>query len=85
MFADGSRPCKDLFQNAPASIVSTRPETDMRFLQFLRGKEHLLHRLAVRDLEQRTELVTDTQRAVTNLGDSKQRIFREILGDISNR
>ena len=49
MFADGSRPCKDLFQNAPASIVSTRPETDMRFLQFLRGKDHMLHRLVARD------------------------------------
>ena len=85
MFADGSRPCKDLFQNAPASIVSTRPETGMRFLQFLRGKEHLLHRLAVRDLEQRTELGTEAQRAVTNLGDIKQRIFREILCEIIDR
>ena len=85
LFRDGSRPCKDLFDGVPGSIVTTRPETDLMFLKFLRGKEHLLHRLAVRDLEQRTGLGTDTVRAVANLGDIKQRSCREILCELIER
>ena len=44
-----------------------------------------MHRLAVRDLEQRTGLGPDTVGAVTNLGDIKQRLFREILCEVLER
>ena len=85
LFRDGSRPCKDLFDVAPGSIVTSRPETDLMFLKFLRGKEHLLHLLARRDLEQRTGLGPDIVGAVTSLGDIKQRLYREILSEVLER
>ena len=44
-----------------------------------------MHRLAVRDLEQRTGLGTETVGAVTNLGDINQRIFREVLCEVLER
>ena len=43
---------KDLFGQSPSAITVTRPETYLKFLKLLEGKEHLLHKLAVRDLEQ---------------------------------
>ena len=84
LFRDGSRECKNLFGKAPCSIVTTRPETDMEFLLFLKNKEHLLHRLATKDLEQRA-LSKETKEAVLNLGDMKLRIQRMILGEILHR
>ena len=59
----------------------TRPETDLKFLKLLAGKEHLFHQLAVRDLEQRS-LGAETRAAVLNLGDVKSRIARRILQEI---
>ena len=85
LFRDGSRQCKELFGTAPSSIVTTRPETDLQFLKFLRGKEHLLHRLAVKDLEQRTKLGPETMAAVVNLGDLRQRIRRAVLCELLER
>ena len=84
LFRDGSQACKDLFGQRPCTIVTTRPETDMKFLEFLKGREHLLHRLATKDLEQRS-LSTETQEAVRNLGDMKLRIQRMILAEILHR
>ena len=84
LFRDGSAACKELFGKAPGAIIDTRPETDLEFLKILRAKEHLLHRLATRDLEQRN-LHADTKAAVLGLGDIKLRIFRRILQEILER
>ena len=52
LFKDSSQQCKNLFGKSPSAIIVTRPDSDLRFLKLLEGKEHLLHRLAVKDLEQ---------------------------------
>ena len=75
LFSDRSQQCKNLFGKSPSVIIGTRPDTDLNFLKFLEGKEHLLHRLAVKDLEQRS-LSDETQAAILNLGDISKRIGR---------
>ena len=84
LFSDTSQQCKDLFGKSPSAIIVTRPDTDLQFLKLLEDKEHLLHRLAVRDLEQRT-LSPDTRAAVLNLGDINKRIQRRVLQEILDR
>ncbi len=59
----------------------SRPDTDLRFLTLLEGKEHLLHRLAVKDLEQRS-LGAETRGAILNLGSIQSRIHRRVLQEI---
>ena len=85
LFRDGTRACKTIFGTSPSAIVLTRPETDLNFLRFLAGKEHILHKLAKRDLEQRTTLGQDIVNAVANLGDIRKRIRRSILCEILER
>ena len=85
LFRDGSRACQEVFKQNPSTIISSRPETDLNFLKLLSGKEHVLHRLAVKDLEQRTSLGAETVRAVANLGDIRERIRRALLGEILER
>ena len=85
LFKDGSQKCQEIFKQAPGTIITTRPETDLAFLKLLRGKEHVLHQLAVKDLEQRPKLGADTAAAVANLGDIRQRILRSILCEILER
>ena len=85
LFRDGSLACKKIFRTSPSAIVLTRPETDLNFLRFLSGKEHILHRLATRDLEQRPTLGPDIASAVANLGSLNKRICRSILCEILER
>jgi len=54
LFKDGSQACKDDFSRSPSAICDSRPETDLNFLKLLEGEEHLLHRMATKDLEQRS-------------------------------
>ena len=84
LFKDGSSPCMQIFGKSPSAIISSRPETDLKFLQLLKGKEHVLHRLALKDLEQR-KLSSEVEAAVRNLGDIDQRIRRALLCEILNR
>ena len=84
LFRDGSQRCKDIFGRSPSAIIDTRPETDLNFLKLLAGKEHILHMLATRDLEER-KLSADTRAAILNLGDLKNRIRRRILQEILER
>ena len=81
LFSDSSQECKNLFGRSPSAIIVSRPDTDLNFLKFLEGKEHHLHRLAVKDLEQRS-LNNETQAAVLNLGDIRSRIGRRVLQEI---
>ena len=60
LFSDSSQECKNLFGRSPSAIIVSRPDTDLNFLKCLQGKEHHLHRLAVKDLEQRS-LNNETQ------------------------
>ena len=53
LFKDGSHKCKDIFGKSPSAIVDGRPETDLRFLKLLAGKEHVLHMLATKDLSEK--------------------------------
>jgi hypothetical protein len=85
LFRDGSQACKAIFSVSPSSIVQTRPDTDLKFLEFLKGKERTLHRLASRDLEQRTSLGAEFSMAVLNLGDISLRILRLVLCEILHR
>ena len=85
LFTDGSRACKEIFGKSPSAIISSRPDTDLHFLRLLQGKEHVLHKLATKDLEQRTSLGAETTRAVANLGDVQQRIRRAVLSEILER
>ena len=84
IFQNSSQKCKDIFGKSPAAIVVSRPDTDLRFLKFLQGKEHILHRLAEKDLEQRS-LNADTRAAVLTLGNIKTRIHRRVLQEILER
>jgi hypothetical protein len=81
LFKDCSQQCKNLFGRSPSAIIVSRPDTDLNFLKLLEGKEHLLHRVAVKDLEQRS-LSAETQAAILNLGDIKSRIGRRVLQEI---
>ena len=82
MFKDGSPQCQYLFKRSPGTIICKRPETDLEFLTFLSGKEHILHRLALKDLEQRTKLGAEAGAAVACLGDIRQRFLRLILKEV---
>ena len=84
LFKDGSVKCKEIFGKSPSAIITTRPETDLKFLTFLRGKEVTLYKLAQRDLDQR-ELSAATVKAVASLGNITQRIKRSVLAEILER
>ena len=85
LFATSSKACKDVFSKSPAAIVKNKPETDLHCLQLLKGNEDIFHRLATKDLEQRTSWGPETNRAVLNVGDIDLRIFRTIMSEILHR
>ena len=84
LFKEGSPEYMAIFKKAPEAIISDRPETDMKFLQLLHGKEHTLHTLATQDLTLRS-LSPDTISAVANLGAISLRIQRAILAEVLQR
>ena len=69
---------------APCAIIDGRPETDLQFLRLLSGKEHILHKLATKDLEQRT-LSDDTRAAIMSLAGIQGRIHRRVLQEVLER
>ena len=85
LFAASSTYCKEVLSKSPQAIVKNRPETDLHFLELLKGKEHIFHRWASKDLEQRTSLGPETTRAVLNVGDIALMIFRTIMSEILRR
>ena len=84
LFRDGSPDCYRIFHQGPPSIVSGRPQTDMEFLEFLRGKEEVLAKLCLKDGQQRA-LKEDTKRATEALGFADQNINRNILCEVLHR
>ena len=66
LFKDGSQACKAFFGKSPGAIVDGRPETDLQLLRLLEGKEHNLHKLATKDLEQR-DLEAGARAAILSL------------------
>ena len=85
LFTDGSRKCKEIFSASPSAIIKNKPETDHTFLEFLKGKEHTLHLIADRDLQQRPSLGPEASKAALSLGDIGLRIFRTVLCEVSHR
>ena len=79
LFTDGSRKCKEIFSTSPSAIIKNKPETDHTFLEFLKGKEHTLHLIAERDLQQRPSSGPEASKAALSLGDIGLRIFRTAL------
>ena len=84
LFKDGPKQCKELFGQSPLKIIHIWPETDLNFLKLIEGKEHLLHQLAMKDLQQRS-LVAETKAAIVNIGGSKNRINKRVLHDVLER
>ena len=80
LFKDGSQACKDVFSRSPSAICDSRPAADLNCVKLLEGNEHLLHRMAAKDLEQRS-LGADGRSAILNLGDITSRIRRSSSGD----
>lgn len=84
LFRDGSPECFRVFHKAPSTIIDTRPQSDMNFLQFLRGKENDLWQLCELDLRQR-KLSGKTQKAVQEMRDSRIMMCRGILAEVLHR
>ena len=75
---------KRYFGTAPGSIVDGRPESDLRFLEFLRGREHILHLVASRDVEDR-KLSEGTSAAVNLMGNHTGRAQRSVAAEMVHR
>ena len=84
LFRDGSQACHDVFHCHPGATIDTRPQSHLRFLNLLRGNEHVLFQCASQDLGQR-DLVASTGQAVAELGIIQKRIKRTILGEVLER
>jgi hypothetical protein len=85
LFRDGSRELRRVFGQSPSGIIDLRPESDIAFLLWLRGKEHHLHRLATEDLRQRAAKSAASVEAIRCLADIKKRVFRSVLCEILER
>ena len=81
----GSREHKRVFGRAPGSIVEGRPESDLNFLRFLRGREHALHLVTKEDLARRPNLAQATHDAVPLLGDHEGRAMRQVCAEVLHR
>ena len=84
LFGELSREQANFFGTLPGSIVQGRPESDKHFYVFLRGKEHVLHRVCAQDVLDR-ELCRSTAEAVDILGDIFGRVQRSVCGEMLHR
>ena len=84
LFKDGSQARKAFFGKSPCAIVDGRPELDLQLLMPLEGKEHNLHKLATKDLEQR-DLEAGARAAISNLAGIQGRIQRRVLQEVLER
>jgi len=84
LFFDGSSKCHEVFHKSPSAIVSGRPHTDLVFLQLLRGKEDVLARLGLKDIEQRG-LAEATKKVVESFRFADQNVFRSVLCEVLHR
>jgi hypothetical protein len=63
---------------SPLKTLPPIQKTYLKFLKLLEGKAHLLHKLAVRDLEQRS-LGAEARAAILSLWDIANGIYRRFL------
>ena len=84
LFPENSRKHAAVFANRPASIVDGRPESAQAFLAFLRGKEHVFHAVAQRDVADRG-VVQSTVHAVALFGDVRGRAYRSVVAELLHR
>ena len=85
LVVESSRTYKAIFHVAPSAIIETRPDSDLNFLKFLKGKEHVLYDLASKDLTQRPHLSQKSKDSVVALGDIDNRIKRAVLAEVIGR
>ena len=45
LFSHKSQARKNIFDPSPSGVVTTRPSTDLNFLRFLNGNDHILHQV----------------------------------------
>lgn len=84
LFAESSEACRRIFGKSPSKITTQRPQSDMVFLQLLRGKEQILRQLCLVDVEDRN-LAASTRAAVEDLGNARRNIERAILSEVLSR
>ena len=84
LFVQGSATYTRIFSNQPGTVLRDRPESVKLFLEFLRGREGTLARLAAIDVARR-HLKDDAQEAACSLADVDQRVKRSILGELLHR
>ena len=84
LFKDGSPTCHHVFSQHPQAIIDLRPDSHLRVLRLLRGREDVLFNCASQGLKQR-ELAASTVKAVEALGSIQKRIRRNILCEIIER
>ena len=81
----GPREHKRVFGKAPGGIVDGRPESDLNFLRFLRGREQVLHLVCSQDVARRPNLGLATKDAVLLLQDHSGRAGRQVLAEVCHR
>ena len=84
LFKDGSPACHQVFRLHPQAIIDLRPDSHLRVLKLLRGREDVLFQCASQDLKQR-ELAASTVRAVADFGSIEKRLQRSILCEVLER
>ncbi len=84
LFVEGSRAYQAVFSTMPATIVENRPESDMHFLRFLRGRERNLALCADQDVVDRG-LAAGARHAAASLADVNGRIERSIIAELLHR
>ena len=73
-----------VFGKVPPSIVQGRPETDMKFYTWMRGKEHILYMVCKHDLTQRS-LAKSVETAIDKMVDLQLRVARSVCGELLHR
>ena len=84
-FGVGSAEHKRIFGKAPGGIVDGRPESDLNFLRFLKGREYVLSLVCTKDVERRPNLGSATKDAVALLQDHKGRAMRQLSAEMVHR
>ena len=84
LLREGSREYQAIFAKMPGTIDTDRPESVMRFQDFLRGREQTLGRCAARDVQDR-HLGAAAKSAAASLQDIHARVKRSILAELMYR
>ena len=84
LFSEGSAEYQRVFGTMPGTTLEDRPESVMRFLVFLRGRERTLAALAAKDVQAR-DLGDGAQAAAAALADPQGCAQRSLMGELLHR